>query len=189
MFERFTDRARQVIVAAQEESRLLAHAHIGTEHLLLGLWRDPDPAFAEALRPAEVDLPTLRARVEELVGRGEAAPPDHVPFTPRAKHVLELSLREAKALRHDSIDSGHIMLGLLREANGVAARVLGGLGADLPSVRDRIVLALGGGRPTAFRQPFRTRDTDRRLTAIEERLASVESLLHEVLKRLESPRQ
>ncbi|WP_285780655.1 Clp protease N-terminal domain-containing protein, partial [Microtetraspora sp. NBRC 13810] len=120
MFERFTDRARRVVVLAQEEARLLGHDRIGTEHFLLGLVGEGEGVAAQAVLGPGVDLAAVRREVEELTGRGRAAPSGHVPFTPRAKKVLELSLREALQLGHNYIGTEHILLGLIREGEGVA---------------------------------------------------------------------
>ena len=144
MFERFTDRARRVVVLAQEESRLLDHNYIGTEHILLGLIHEGDGVAATALESLHISTRAVRARVEEIVGRGGSAPSGHIPFTPRAKKVLELSLREALQLGHNYIGTEHILLGLIREGDGVAAQVLVDLGADLPTVRRRVVELLAG---------------------------------------------
>jgi ATP-dependent Clp protease ATP-binding subunit ClpA len=143
MFERFTDRARRVVVFAQEDARLLDHNYIGTEHILLGLLREPEGIAARALSSLGIQAETVRARVEEVVGRGKKAPTGHIPFTPRAKKVLELSLREALAFGHNYIGTEHILLGLIREGDGVAAKVLVQLGADLDRVRQAVVDLLG----------------------------------------------
>jgi hypothetical protein len=150
MFERFTDRARRVVVLAQEEARLLDHNYIGTEHILLGLIHEGEGVAAEALERMGVSLEAVRAEVERIIGRGIEIPSGHIPFTPRAKKVLELSLREALQLGHDYIGSEHILLGLLREGDGVAAEVLTGLGADLGRVRQQVteILAVRGERPS-----------------------------------------
>ncbi len=140
MFERFTDRARRVVVLAQEEARLLHHGHIGTEHLLLGLIREDQGIAAKVLSAMDVELHAVRDRAREIIGAGsEAGPEGHIPFTPRAKRVLELSLREALQLGHDYIGTEHILLGLVREGQGEAARILVELGADLNVVRQRVV--------------------------------------------------
>src|SRR3712207_2371864 len=123
MFERFTGNARQAVVLAQEECRKLNHGWIGTEHLLLGLMAVPDSAAGKALRRLGLDRETVRSDVEQAVGRGERPPSGHAPFTPRSKKVLELSLREALKLKHNYIDSGHILLAIVREGEGVAAQV------------------------------------------------------------------
>ena len=130
MFERFTDRARRVVVLAQEEARMLNHDYIGTEHILLGLIREGDGVAAKALESLGISLEAVRQQVEEIIGRGQQAPSGHIPFTPRAKKVLELSLREALQLGHNYIGTEHILLGLIREGEGVAAQVLVKLGAD-----------------------------------------------------------
>jgi ATP-dependent Clp protease ATP-binding subunit ClpC len=144
MFERFTDRARRVVVFAQEEARMLAHNYIGTEHLLLGLIHDHEGVAAEALRSMDISLETVRHQVESIIGRGQEPAAGHIPFTPRAKRVLELSLREALQLGHDYIGTEHILLGLVREGEGVAAQVLQKLGADLGRVRHQVIQLLSG---------------------------------------------
>ncbi len=144
MFERFTDRARRVVVLAQEEARLLDHNYIGTEHILLGLIREGEGVAAKALESLEISLETVRQQVEEMIGRGEDAPSGHIPFTPRAKKVLELSLRESQHLRHHYIGTEHILLGLISEGEGVAAQVLVRLGADLDRVREQVLQLLAG---------------------------------------------
>jgi hypothetical protein len=145
VFERFTDRARSVVVLAQEESRLLSHNYIGTEHLLLGLVRDGEGVAAQALGSLDVSLEAVRAQVVEIIGYGGSAPSGHIPFTPRAKKVLEQSLREALQLGHNYIGTEHILLGLVREGEGVAAQVLVKLGADLSRVRQQVIQLLSGG--------------------------------------------
>jgi ATP-dependent Clp protease ATP-binding subunit ClpA len=144
VFERFTERARRVIVLAQEEARLRNHDHVGTEHLLLGLAREGQGVAAKALEALGIRLEALRAQVEEVIGRGQHAPGGHVAFTPQAKKVLELSLREALQLHHDYVGTEHLLLGLIREGEGVAARVLVNLGADLPGVRQQVIQVLSG---------------------------------------------
>ena len=144
MFERFTDRARRVVVLAQEEARLLNHNYIGTEHMLLGLIHEGEGVAAKALESLGISLEAVRAQVEEIIGQGQSAPTGHIPFTPRAKKVLELSLREALQLGHNYIGTEHILLGLIREGEGVAAQVLVKLGADLTRVRQQVVQVLSG---------------------------------------------
>ena len=144
MFERFTDRARRVVVLAQEESRLLGHNFIGTEHILLGLIHEGEGVAAQVLEGLEISLEAVRTQVEEIVGHGDGSPGGHVPFTPRAKKVLELSLREAMGLGHNYIGTEHILLGLIREGDGVAAQVLRNMGADLESVRQKVIQVLSG---------------------------------------------
>ena len=168
MFERFTDRARQVIVLAQEEARMLNHNYIGTEHILLGLSHEGEGVAAKVLESMGVPLEMARQLVEEIIGHGVTAPTGHMPFTPRAKKVLELSLREALQLGHNYIGTEHILLGLVREGEGVAAQVLVKLGASLDRVRDNVIILLEGGsvereeiaeRPTA-RMPLTARGLD-----------------------------
>ena len=148
MFERFTDRARRVIVLAQEEARMLNHNYIGTEHILLGLIHEGEGVAAEALESLGISLDAVRQQVEEIIGRGQQAPFDVIPFTPRSKKVLELSLRESQQLGHNYIGTEHILLGLIREGEGVAAQVLVKLGADLNLVRHEVTqLLAAAGRP------------------------------------------
>jgi ATP-dependent Clp protease ATP-binding subunit ClpC len=144
MFERFTDRARRVVVLAQEEARMLNHNYIGTEHILLGLIHEGEGVAAKALESLGISLEGVRAQVEEIIGQGQQAPSGHIPFTPRAKKVLELSLREALQLGHNYIGTEHILLGLIREGEGVAAQVLVKLGADLNRVRQSVIQLLSG---------------------------------------------
>ena len=144
MFERFTDRARRVVVLAQEEARLLNHNYIGTEHILLGLIHEGEGVAARALESMGISLESVRSQVVEIIGQGSQAPSGHIPFTPRAKKVLELSLREALQLGHNYIGTEHILLGLIREGEGVAAQVLQQLGADLPKVRQTVIQLLSG---------------------------------------------
>jgi ATP-dependent Clp protease ATP-binding subunit ClpC len=144
MFERFTDRARRVVVLAQEEARMLNHNYIGTEHILLGLIHEGEGVAAKALDSLNINLDAVRQQVEEIIGQGQAAPTGHIPFTPRAKKVLELSLREALQLGHNYIGTEHILLGLIREGEGVAAQVLQKLGADLNRVRQTVIQLLSG---------------------------------------------
>ena len=139
MFERFTDRARRVVILAQEEARLLNHNYIGTEHILLGLIHEHEGVAAKALESLDISLESVRGQVEEIIGQGAKPPSGHIPFTPRAKRVLELSLREALQLGHNYIGTEHILLGLIREGEGVAAQVLVKLGADLARVREQVV--------------------------------------------------
>jgi ATP-dependent Clp protease ATP-binding subunit ClpC len=144
MFERFTDRARRVVVLAQEEARMLNHNYIGTEHILLGLIHEGEGVAAKALESLGIALEAVRQQVEEIIGQGQQAPSGHIPFTPRAKKVLELSLREALQLGHNYIGTEHILLGLIREGEGVAAQVLVKLGADLNRVRQQVLQLLSG---------------------------------------------
>ena len=151
MFERFTDRARRVVVLAQEEARLLSHNYIGTEHVLLGLIHEGEGVAAKALESLNISLEAVRQQVEEIIGEGQQAPSGHIPFTPRAKKVLEYSLREALQLGHTYIGTEHILLGLIREGEGVAAQVLVKLGAELNRVRTTVIQLLQGyqGKETA----------------------------------------
>ncbi|HKY65385.1 MAG TPA: Clp protease N-terminal domain-containing protein [Acidimicrobiales bacterium] len=147
MFERFSDRGRRVVVLAQEEARLLGHGYIGTEHLLLGIVHEGEGVAARALESLGIELGAVRRKVEETVGRGDDQPEGHIPFTPHAKKVLELSLREALQFGHDYIGTEHVLLGLIRESDGVAAQVLVGSGADLSTVRRAVLLVLEGEGP------------------------------------------
>jgi ClpA/ClpB-like protein/UvrB/UvrC motif-containing protein len=142
MFQRFSDRARLVVVLAQEESRKLNHNYIGTEHILLGLIREGEGVAAQALESLGIRLDPVRQQIEKIIGRGQEALQGHIPFTPQAKKVLELSLREALQLGHDYIGTEHILLGLIRESDGVAVQVLVGLGADLNRVRQQVIRLL-----------------------------------------------
>jgi ATP-dependent Clp protease ATP-binding subunit ClpA len=144
MFQRFTDRARRVVVLAQEEASRLDHNYIGTEHLLLGLISEGEGVAAAALKSLGISLAPVRQQVEEIIGRGQEAPQGHIPFTPRAKKVLELSLRESQQLGHNYIGTEHILLGLIREGDGVAAQVLVRLGADRNRVRQQVIQLLHG---------------------------------------------
>jgi ATP-dependent Clp protease ATP-binding subunit ClpC len=142
MFERFTDRARRVIVIAQEEARMLRHNFIGTEHLLLGLVREGEGVAVKTLETLGISLSAVREQVEGIIGKGQQTPVGHIPFTPQAKKVLQLSLHEALQLDHNYIGTEHILLGLIREGEGVAAQVLFRMGADLDRVRQQIVQLL-----------------------------------------------
>jgi ATP-dependent Clp protease ATP-binding subunit ClpC len=181
MFERFTDRARRVVVLAQDEARMLSHTYIGTEHILLGLIHEGHGVAAKALESLGISLAVVRQRVEEIIGRGQQPPPSgHIPFTPRAKKVLELSLREALQLGHTYIGTEHILLGLIHEGEGVAAQVLIGLGVDLDRARQQVIQLVTGrsgpGDPAAIADDLRTRlaSVAARLTVIERTLGDVE---------------
>jgi ATP-dependent Clp protease ATP-binding subunit ClpA len=139
MFERFTDRARRVVVLAQEEARMLDHGYIGTEHLLLGLVHEGEGVAAKALNAMDISLDKVRHEVEALIGHGKEALSGHIPFTPRAKKVLELSLKESNQLGHNYIGTEHILLGVIREGHGVGAQVLVKLGADLSRMRQQVI--------------------------------------------------
>jgi hypothetical protein len=186
MFERFTDRARRVVVLAQEEARMLDHAYIGTEHLLLGLIHEGEGVAAKALESLGIRLEAVREQVETIIGRGKEPASGHIPFTPRAKRVLELSLKESSHLGHHYIGTEHILLGLIREGQGVAAQVLVKLGADLNRVRQQVIQLLHGrtgeevvkergpvrawGLPRGVLDDVRTRidSLDQRLAALEQ---------------------
>jgi ATP-dependent Clp protease ATP-binding subunit ClpC len=182
MFERFTDRARRVVVFAQEEARLLDHNYIGTEHILLGLVHEGEGVAARALDSMGIGLVAVRQAVEEIIGRGQHASSGHIPFTPRAKKVLELSLREALQLGHTYIGTEHILLGLIREGDGVAAQVLVRLGADLDRTRLQVIQLLHGRLeagamrvgPSAEPLADRLASIAARITAIERRLRELQ---------------
>jgi ATP-dependent Clp protease ATP-binding subunit ClpA len=175
MFERFTDRARQVIVLAQEEARILSHNYIGTEHILLGLIHEGEGVAATALESLGVSLEAVRQQVEEIIGQGQEAPSGHIPFTPRAKTVLELSLRESMQLGHNYIGTEHILLGLIREGDGVAAHVLATLGADLDRVRQQVIQLLHGDE--GKEQEQRPAGVTRLRGTVEARLSAAERWL------------
>jgi ATP-dependent Clp protease ATP-binding subunit ClpC len=179
MFERFTDRARRVVVLAQEEARMLNHAHIGTEHLLLGLVHEGQGVAAKALEALGLSLEAVRREAEETIGRGEQAPDGHIPFTPQAKKVLELSLRESTQLGHQYIGTEHILLGLLHEGEGVAAQVLTKMGTDLDRVRQKVIELLhdrGAERPpSGIRVRSRAAgDLHGLLETLDQRLGAIE---------------
>jgi hypothetical protein len=196
MFERFTDRARKVVVLAQEEARQLEHNYIGTEHILLGLIHEGDGVAVKALESLGIGLDVVRQQVEETVGRGKKAQSGHIPFTPRAKRVLELSLRESIQLGHHYIGTEHILLGLIREGDGVAAQVLVRLGAYEDVTRGKVLEVLAGyqaeivaaDRPRrVLAPPGWLGRLERRLTAIEDRLVAIEDHLGIVRPLTESP--
>jgi ATP-dependent Clp protease ATP-binding subunit ClpA len=173
MFERFTDRARRVIVLAQEEARMLNHNYIGTEHILLGLTREGEGVAAKALESLGISLDAVRQQVEEIIGQGQQAPSGHIPFTPRVKKVLELTQQAALQLGHNYIGTEHILLGLIREGDGVAAQVLLILGADLNRVRQQVIQLLHGRQA---REPVSARPTTLELSlpAVQARLEAIE---------------
>ncbi len=181
MFERFTDRARRTVVLAQEEARLLQHNYIGTEHLLLGLIHEGEGVAAKALESLGIGLDAVRQQVEEIIGRGQHAQSGHIPFTPRAKKVLELALREAIQLGHNYIGTEHILLGLIREADGVAAQVLVRLGADLNRTRQRVIEVLHGHGEAGVVGRVRRGDDSLadQLASIAARLGTIERRLRE----------
>ena len=184
VFERYTDRARRVVVLAQEEARMLNHNYIGTEHLLLGLVHEGQGVAARALESLGASLETVRLQVEEIIGQGQQAPSGHIPFTPRVKKVLELAGREAEELGHTYIGTEHLLLGLIREGDGVGAQVLARLGVDLGAARQRVVgLLHGHAESIALGQRPRRgrRDRDRlfddalvRIDALDRQLAAIE---------------
>jgi Clp amino terminal domain, pathogenicity island component len=184
MFERFTDRARRVVVKAQDEARSHGHDYIGTEHILLGLIHVGDGVAATALESLGISLQTVRAEVEEIIGQGQQAPSGHIPFTRRAKKVLDLSLRESRQLGHNYIGTEHILLGLIREGDGVAAQVLVKLGADPDRVRQQVIQLLHGHQP---KEPVSARSAAREntpLSAVQARLAAAEQRLAAIEQRL-----
>jgi ATP-dependent Clp protease ATP-binding subunit ClpC len=147
MFVRFTDQARRAVVLAHEEARTLDHHYIGTEHILLGLLHEGDGVAAKSLQALGISLPAVRQQVEEIIGHGKQAVSGHIPFTPRAKKVMQLSRQEAAEFGSDHIATEHILLGLIREGSGVAAQVLTSLGADLGRLREQVVrLAAAAGK-------------------------------------------
>jgi ATP-dependent Clp protease ATP-binding subunit ClpA len=198
MFERFTDRARRVVVAAQEEARMLGHNHIGSEHLLLGLLHEQDGTAAQVLASAGITAEAARAQVEEFAGPGSKSPSGHIPFTQRARKVLELSLREALERNSRHIGTEHILLALMRNTDDVGAQILERLGGSLPALREQVLKAAseaaapapaeGEGGPEAaaweWRPPGLTRETRAEpqaitglrnlLTPIDRRLAGIE---------------
>ena len=199
MFERFTDRARRVVVLAQEEARMLNHNYIGTEHILLGLIHEGEGVAAKALESLGISLDAVRQQVEEIIGQGQQAPSGHIPFTPRAKKVLELASRESRDLSHNYVGTEHILLGLMREGDGVGAQVLKRAGAEQPAVRHQ-VLQLLHSRPEDEVPPAEVppvelrrvelrfdasgdagRDIGRRLASLDARLAVIEQRLRERL--------
>jgi ATP-dependent Clp protease ATP-binding subunit ClpA len=174
MFEGFTDHARRVVVLAQEEARLLRHNYIGTEHLLLGLLREGEGVAAKALEWFGISLEAGRVQVQETISQGLRAPTGHIPFTPRAKKVLELSLREALQLGHKYIGTEHILLGIGREGEGVAAQVLAGFGADYAQVREQVVrLLTGEGEQAGPRARLVRMTVPEDLRELEEQIAQV----------------
>jgi ATP-dependent Clp protease ATP-binding subunit ClpA len=184
VFERFTDRARRVVVLAQEEARMLNHNYIGTEHLLLGLVHEGEGVAAKALEALGISVEAVRQQVEEIIGHGQQAPAGHIPFTPRAKKVMELARRETNDLGDAHIGTEHLLLGLIREGEGVAAQVLVKLGADLPRVRQEVVQLLGGqtgrgvlGARHRLGKRARARLFDNalaRIDSLDQRLATIE---------------
>jgi ClpX C4-type zinc finger protein/ClpA/ClpB-like protein len=175
VFERFTDRARRVVVLAQEEARLLNHNYIGTEHVLLGMLHEGEGIAAQVLESRDISLEAARTRVEGIVGQGSSSPSGHIPFTPRAKKALEYALREALQLGDNFIGTEHLLLGLLREGHGVAIQVLEQLGADLGQVREQVIGMAGGERIERIET-----EEEIEATAPSSRVLLVESLMGEV---------
>jgi ATP-dependent Clp protease ATP-binding subunit ClpC len=186
MFERFTDRARRSLFLSQEEARRLNHNYVGTEHLLLGLVSEGQGVAAKALESLGISPEAVRAQVEESIGRGQRGPTGHIPFNPRAKKVLELSLREATQLGHNYIGTEHLLLGLLREGEGMAAQVLVRLGADRSRVRQQVIQLLtgyGGGMEAGARTQFVRMTVPEELRQARERLAQVRREKEEAIDR------
>jgi transposase len=184
MFERFTDRARRVVVLAQQEARRLDHNCIGTEHILLGLIHEGEGVAAKALESLGISLDAVRQEVEEIIERGQEAPSGHIPFTPRAKKVLELTQREALHLGHNYIGTEHILLGLIREGDGVAAQVLVKLGADLNRVRQQVIQLLHGHQAKEPVSAGSAAPELRLLPAVQARLEAVEQRLTAIEQRV-----
>ena len=177
MFERFTDRARRVIVTAQSEARGLDHDYLGTEHILLALMEEGTGVGHETLEAMRITADMVREKVEQITGRGQVpSRRGHLPFTPAAKKVLELSLREALQLGHTYIGTEHILLGLIREGEGVAAQVLVGLGADLNHIR-QLVIEILTSRHQSEAPPVAGEDLRDRLAAMAARLTVIERRL------------
>jgi ATP-dependent Clp protease ATP-binding subunit ClpC len=200
MFERFTDQARRVVVMAQEEARLLGHGHIGTEHILLGLLAEGDGLAAQALATLEISLDAAREQVAEIIGEGTGQPSGHIPFTPRTKKVLELSLREAQRLGDSYIGTEHILLGMAREGEGVGAQVLDRLGASMDRVLAQVLMTkragpgeelrrVSVGRQMPIERPVAMRSILSRLDEIAERLSAIENLLAEMRGPTARPRK
>ena len=180
MLERFNDRARRVVVLAEEEARMLDHNWIGTEHILLGLIREGEGVAAKALESLGISLQSVRQQVEEIIGRGQQVPSEVIPFTPRSNKVLELSLRETGQLGRHYVGTEHILLGLIREGDGVAPQVLVRLGADLNRVRQQVIQLISGQQPPGHQPAWEgvpVTEVQVRLDAIEGRLAAVEQRL------------
>jgi ATP-dependent Clp protease ATP-binding subunit ClpC len=144
MFDRFTERGLRALALAQQEARRLSHDHTGTEHILLGLLRDRDGLAAETMRALGINLQAVREQVEDILGRGRGEPPEHIPYTPRARRVLDLAQREARQLGHGQVGAEHLLLGLLHEGRNVAAQVVTTLGGDLSRVRQQVCLLRTG---------------------------------------------
>jgi ATP-dependent Clp protease ATP-binding subunit ClpC len=184
MFERFSDRARRVIVLAQEEARMLDHDYIGTEHILLGLIREGDGVAARALESLGINLDAMRQAVEDVIGRGAQPLPEteHIPFTPRSKKVLELALREARQLSSYYIGTEHILLALIREGDGVAAHVLRDSGVDFNRARQQVIEMLRSRRAEDAPPPsgpLASGDLVNQLASFAARLDAIEQRLRQ----------
>ena len=195
MFERFTDRARRVVVLAQEESQRLSHNYIGSEHLLLGLLAEREGVAARALESLNVTLTAAREQVEEIIGPGQQTPRGHIPFTPRAKKILELSLREALTMGSEVIDTEHLLLGLIDEGDGVGAQILQRLGATAQAVREAVARLISaepeaaevtgpGSEPRAVSVTRRVRIRVDALTEVKDLLASIDRRLSAIERHL-----
>jgi ATP-dependent Clp protease ATP-binding subunit ClpA len=200
MFERFTDQARRVVVLAQEEARLLGHGYIGTEHILLGLLAEGEGLAFQALASLGISLDAAREQVAEIIGEGAVQPSGHIPFTPRSKKVLELSLREALQLGDSYIGTEHILLGLAHEGEGVGAQVMDRLGAGKDRVLAQVLLSrqteqgpelrrVAIGRQMPIERPMGARSVVSRLDEISERLSAIENLLAEMRGPAARPRK
>ena len=195
MFERFTDRARRVVVLAQEESQRLSHNYIGSEHLLLGLLAEQEGVAARALESLNVTLTAAREQVEEIIGPGQQTPRGHIPFTPRAKKILELSLREALTMGSEVIDTEHLLLGLIDEGDGVGAQILQRLGATAQAVREAVARLITaepeaaevtgpGSEPRAVSVTRQVRIRVDALTEVKDLLASIDRRLSAIERHL-----
>jgi Clp amino terminal domain, pathogenicity island component len=184
MFQRFTDRARTVVVLAQDEARRLDHNYIGTEHLLLGLIREGEGVAAKALEALGISLDSVRQQVEQIIGQGQQAPSGHIPFTPRAKKVLELSLRESQQLGHNYIGTEHILLGVIHPGDGVARQVLVKLGADPNRVRQQVIRLLQEHSAEESVSARSAAQELRLLPAVKSRLEAAEQRLTAIEQRV-----
>jgi hypothetical protein len=184
MFQRFTDRARTVVVLAQDEARRLDHNYIGTEHLLLGLIREGEGVAAKALEALGISLDSVRQQVEQIIGQGQQAPSGHIPFTPRAKKVLELSLRESQQLGHNYIGTEHILLGVIHPSDGVARQVLVKLGADPNRVRQQVIRLLQEHSAEESVSARSAAQELRLLPAVKSRLEAAEQRLTAIEQRV-----
>jgi ATP-dependent Clp protease ATP-binding subunit ClpC len=195
MFERFTERARRVVVLAQEESRLLGHNYIGTEHLLLGLLAEQEGVAARALESLNVTLTAAREQVEEIIGPGQQTPHGHIPFTPRAKKILELALREALTMGSEVINTEHLLLGLINEGDGVGAQILQRLGATAQAVREAVARLITAepeaaevtgpeSEPRAVSVPWQVRIRVDALTEVKDLLAGIDRRLSAIERHL-----